>query len=77
MIKTYKYTTQIVNTTVSNNSTYVLNLDPGTGYNISVTTITADQSASTDVWTFSYTSKTFHLHFHQTTGTLIGSVNFK
>ncbi|XP_026220773.1 receptor-type tyrosine-protein phosphatase beta-like isoform X26 [Anabas testudineus] len=53
LVKIYQNTTLDVYTTL--NTTIVSNLEPGTGYNISVITTAANISASTAVQTFSYT----------------------
>ncbi|XP_029290476.1 receptor-type tyrosine-protein phosphatase eta-like isoform X3 [Cottoperca gobio] len=55
LVQTYNSTGALFNTTVSNNSTNVSNLEPGTRYNINVTTIAAAGSESTVEQTFSYT----------------------
>ncbi|XP_054475501.1 tenascin-X-like isoform X1 [Anoplopoma fimbria] len=52
---TYSATGALFNTTVSNNSTDVTNLEPGTRYSINVTTIAAEGSESMVEQTFSYT----------------------
>lgn len=53
-----------VNKTIDNNSTVLSNLEPGSRYNISVTTIIDEEPGikSTEEETFSYTSKTFFLN---------------
>ncbi|XP_029379134.1 receptor-type tyrosine-protein phosphatase beta-like isoform X3 [Echeneis naucrates] len=56
LIKTYGAEgTAVDNMTVTNNSTYVRGLQPGTKYNISVTTIADPGSESTEEQTSSYT----------------------
>lgn len=63
LVQTYNPTgAQLFNTTVSTNGTDVPNLEPGTRYNISVTTIAATGSESTVEQTFSYTSKALRLN---------------
>lgn len=61
-IRVYSLTETLFNTTVDNNSTDVPGLEPGTRYNISVRTIAAPGSESTEEQTSSYTSKTSHLN---------------
>ncbi|KAK9516915.1 hypothetical protein VZT92_024823 [Zoarces viviparus] len=55
LVQTYRSTGEPFNTTVSNNSTDVIDLEPGTRYNINVTTMAAEGSESTVEQTFSYT----------------------
>ncbi|XP_074490158.1 phosphatidylinositol phosphatase PTPRQ [Sebastes fasciatus] len=55
LVQTYSTTGALFNITVSNNSTDVPDLEPGTRYNINVTTIAATGSESTVEQTFSYT----------------------
>ncbi|XP_039665211.1 receptor-type tyrosine-protein phosphatase eta isoform X4 [Perca fluviatilis] len=55
LVQTYSTAGPVFNTPVSINNTNVPNLEPGTGYNISVTTIAATGSESTVENTFSYT----------------------
>ncbi|KAM6925928.1 receptor-type tyrosine-protein phosphatase eta-like [Lycodopsis pacificus] len=55
LVQTYRTTAEPFNTTVSNNSTDVTELEPGTRYDINVTTIAAEGSESTVEQTFSYT----------------------
>lgn len=58
IVQTYNPTGTLVNNkTVSDNSTDVPDLEPGTRYNISVTTIAAQGSESMAEQTFTYTSK--------------------
>lgn len=47
-----------VNKTTNNTSFTIYNLDPGSAYNFSVTTVTADGTLSTPTWNSSCTSKT-------------------
>nr|XP_043874906.1 receptor-type tyrosine-protein phosphatase eta-like isoform X6 [Solea senegalensis] len=55
-INTYSTTGTLLNSTnVQDNSTDVLHLQPGVKYNISVKTIAAPGSESTEKWTYSYT----------------------
>ncbi|XP_039989379.1 receptor-type tyrosine-protein phosphatase eta isoform X2 [Xiphias gladius] len=54
-IRVYSLTETLFNTTVDNNSTDVPGLEPGTRYNISVRTIAAPGSESTEEQTSSYT----------------------
>lgn len=61
LVQTYSTTGAMFNTTVSNNSTDVRDLEPGTRYNINVTTIAAAGSESTVEQTFSYTSKALNV----------------
>lgn len=62
LVQTYNTTGALFTTTVSNNSTDVTNLEPGTRYNVNVTTIAATGSESTEEHTFSYTSKASYLY---------------
>ncbi|KAM9351963.1 receptor-type tyrosine-protein phosphatase eta-like [Symphorus nematophorus] len=55
LVQTYNTTGAVSDTTVNITSTDVANLEPGTRYNISVTTIAAEGSESTVEQTFSYT----------------------
>lgn len=55
---TYVVSLPQFNTTVSTNSTEIPNLDPGTCYNITVKTVVAPQSESTEEKTHACTSKT-------------------
>ncbi|XP_049928086.1 receptor-type tyrosine-protein phosphatase eta isoform X2 [Epinephelus moara] len=55
LVQTYSTAGTLFNETVSNNSTDVPNLEPGTRYDVSVTTIAATGSESTVEQTFSYT----------------------
>lgn len=64
LVQTYNTAGPLFNTTVSINNIDVPNLEPGTRYNISVTTIAATGSESTVENTFSYTSKALHLNMH-------------
>ncbi|XP_058501447.1 receptor-type tyrosine-protein phosphatase eta [Solea solea] len=55
-INTYSTTGTLLNSTnVQDNNTDVLHLQPGVKYNISVKTIAAPGSESTEKWTYSYT----------------------
>ncbi|XP_034542618.1 tenascin-X-like isoform X4 [Notolabrus celidotus] len=54
-VKAVSPTGKIINRTVSTDRFDVPNLEPGTGYNISVRTIAAPGIESTDEYTFSYT----------------------
>ncbi len=62
LVQTYNTTGALFNTTVSNNRTDVPSLEPGTRYNINVTTIAAPGIESTEEQTFSYTSKASYLY---------------
>lgn len=62
LVQAYNTTGVLFNKTVSNNSTDVPDLEPGTKYNINVTTIAAPGSASTEEQTVSYTSKASYLY---------------
>ncbi|KAL7403339.1 hypothetical protein ABVT39_027926 [Epinephelus coioides] len=55
LVQTYSTAGTLFNETVSNNSTDVPNLEPGTRYDVSVTTIAATGSESTVEQTFNYT----------------------
>ncbi|XP_078024164.1 receptor-type tyrosine-protein phosphatase eta isoform X8 [Epinephelus lanceolatus] len=55
LVQTYSTAGTLFNETVSNNSTDVPSLEPGTRYDVSVTTIAATGSESTVEQTFSYT----------------------
>ncbi|XP_075944930.1 receptor-type tyrosine-protein phosphatase eta-like [Anarhichas minor] len=55
LVQTYNTTGELFNTTVNNNSTDVTELEPGTRYDINVTTMAAEGSVSTVEQTFGYT----------------------
>nr|XP_046249269.1 receptor-type tyrosine-protein phosphatase beta-like isoform X6 [Scatophagus argus] len=55
LVQTYSAVGAVSNTTVTINSTDVPQLEPGTNYTITVTTIAATESESTEEQTFSYT----------------------
>lgn len=56
-VQIHNATGSLFNKTVEGNRTVLTNLDPGTRYNISVTTITRTGSESKEELTYSYTSK--------------------
>lgn len=60
MVVAYNAMGQYNGTNINSNNSTVGSLQPGTGYNISVTTIAALGSESTVEQTFSYTSKVLH-----------------
>lgn len=57
LVQAFSDTRVVFNATVSENSTEISDLEPGTRYNISVKAIASARSESTEEQTYSYTSK--------------------